>query len=70
MTWYVTDTYKKYRARFWRLFRKPIYLGSTVYGWPKHLVEGDYYKSFTGYYFEIKDGVWRLKENFDETNKL
>lgn len=53
--------YKKYRARFWRLFRRPVFLGPTSLGWPSPLVEGDYYRSITGKFYEIKDGFWQVK---------
>lgn len=50
------------RAKFWRLFRKPVDLDAYVeqHGqWPRHLVEGDYYTSLFGQRFAITKGIWR-----------
>jgi len=49
--------YKKLRAKFYRLFRRPVNL-DEYHTWPTPLVEGDYYSSL-GITYKITNGVWK-----------
>jgi hypothetical protein len=43
--------------------RDPVLLPSVSGGepWPVPLIEGDYYLSWDGGYWELKDGTWKKK---------
>lgn len=47
-------------SRVWR-WREPVLLG-RIEDWPQ-LIEGDYYRSITGEYYEIRRGRWAPKKD-------